>query len=655
MLQNIHDKAQGIFAWIIVGLIAIPFTLWGIHEYFQPSSKRTVAEVNGTEISEQQFNYGVQQQRQQLRAMFKQDIDLSFMDKEIKERTLKRLIEEEVLVQTAIDTGFRIGDTLLAQRINELPAFQQNGSFSQANYQNFLSTQGLSHSEFEAQIRRALLTDQLREGILRSTLLTTHDRQTRARLENQQRAVSYLMIPTTRFKDTLQVSEADIESYYKNHQTDYLTTEKVSIEYVELVGKNLVADKSIDEETLKTAYEERRSAFTTPASWHARHLLVAVDQNAPADKVEAANQKAQDLLAKIKAGQSFEDIATKSSDDKASATQGGDLGTFGPGTMVKPFEEALKKMKVGEVSQTPVKSNFGFHLIKLVEATPEKTLSFEEVKDQLRQDLQKEQAESVFYGQQEQFANLAFEQPNSLEPLVKQLNLKTQTTELFDRQTVGKEGSILANHKVIEAAFSDAVLKEKLNSEVIEIAEQHLLVLRLKEHQESVPKPVVEVKTEIVTTITQGRAKEQAKSLGQTLLDELKQKNEAAAIAKAHNLTWTAAQWIGRKDTSLKLPTLVKAAFEMGNPSSTTKAIYQGLELPNGDYALVAVLAVKDGEEKKENATTVAQKTGVPPTPDPQAQAQMLQQRGVGESEFQQLVQQLKTGATIKIYSENTL
>jgi len=485
--------------------------------------------------------------------------------------------------------------------------------------------------------------------------LTTHDRQTRARLENQQRAVSYLMIPTTRFKDTLKVSDADIESYHKNHQTDYLTTEKVSIEYIELVGKNLVADKSIDEETLKTAYEERRSAFTTPAQWHARHLLVAVDQNAPADKVAAANQKAQDLLTKIKAGQSFEEIATQSSDDKVSATQGGDLGTFGPGTMVKPFEEALKTMKVGEVTQTPVKSKFGFHLIKLIEATPEKTLSFEEVKDQLRQDVQKEQAESVFYGQQEQFANLAFEQPNSLAPLVKQLSLQIQTTELFDRQTIGKEGSILANHKVIEAAFSDAVLKEKLNSEVIEITEQHLLVLRLKEHQESVPKPLAEVKTEMVAAITQARAKEQAKSLGQTLLDELKPKNEAATIAKAHNLTWTTAQWIGRQDTSLKLPTLVKATFEMGNPSSTDKAIYQGIELPNGDYALLAMLAVKDGEEKKENATTVAKQAGTPPTPDPQAQAQMLQQRGLGESEFQQLVQQLKTGATIKIYSENTL
>jgi peptidyl-prolyl cis-trans isomerase D len=647
MIQNIHDKAQGLFAWIIVLLIAIPFALWGVHEYFNPVPKIVVAEVNGKELLDNEFRYNVQQQRNQLRAMFKQDVDLSFMEKQIKERTLNRMIDEEVLVQTALTAGLRIGDVLLASRIKQYPAFLQNGVFSPDAYQRFLRTQGMKHTDFEMQIRRALLTDQLREGVLRSTLLTSHDLQTRTRLEEQQRAVSFLIVPTTRFKDAVTNTDAEIEAYYNEHKNtaDYMIPEKVSVEYVELLGKDLVGNQTVDEDTLKKAYEDRLASFTTPVEWHARHILVAVDLNAPADKVEAAKKKAQDLLAKIKAGGAFEELAKQSSDDP-SAKQGGDLKWFGPGAMVKPFEDALKNLKKDEVSE-PVKSQFGFHLIKLLDTKPEKVRSFAEVREQLQQETLKEQAEKAFSEQADQFANLAYEHSNSLEVLATTLKLKVKTTELFDHQTAGSKDSILATRQVIDAAFSDTVSKERLNSQVIEIGEQHEIVLRIKDHQEAVAKPLTEVKDKVVTALSQAKTKEKAHALGKTLLDQIKQQGDPEATAKSANLTWEPAKWISRQETTIKQLAIVQEAFKMGVPADK-KAVYQGIGLPNGDYAVIAVLAVKDGEEKP--ATTAAKDNK---TPDPKQQERLQQQRALGESEFQELVEQLKSEAKIKTYPEN--
>lgn len=643
MLQNIHDRAQGIFAWIIVSLIAVPFALWGINEYFDPVQKIVVADVNGKEILDREFRYGVQQQRNQIRAMLKQDIDLSFMEKEIKERTLARMIEEEVLVQTSFNTGLRIGDALLARRINEFPAFQDNGVFSQPSYQKFLDSQGMTPPDFEMQIRRGLLTDQFREGVLRSTLLTKHDQQTRTRLEEQRRAVSYLLIATSQFKDAITSTDAEIEGYYNNHKKDYMTPEKVSVEYVELIGKDLVGNEKIDEETVKKSYQDHLASFTTPAEWHVRHILVAVDQSSPADKITAAKTKAQDLLAKIKAGQPFEEIAKQSSDDPNSAKKGGDLGWFGPGLMVKPFEEAVKTMTAGELRSEPLQSQFGFHIIELLEAKPEKIRPFEEVRDQLQQDMIKEKAEAAFYEQQEQFSNLAFENSNSLEPIEKVFNMKRKTTELFDRNTVGKD--LLANRKVVEAAFSDPVLKEGFNSEVLDLGDQHIIVLRLKDHEEAVPKPLTEVKDKIVATLTAQKTKEKAQALGKTLLDEIKQKGDPQAAVTPYKLTWQPAKWIGRKDTSIPF-NIVREAFKMGQPAEKN-ALYQGVELPNGDYAIVAVLAVKEGVESSPPAPKDSK------APDPKQQEQMYQQRALGETEFQQFVQQLKSEAEIKTYPQN--
>ncbi len=646
MLQNIRDGARGWLAWVIVGIISVPFAFWGINEYFSPSPKTIIAEVNGVELLDNDFRQQVSQRKQQLRTMFQnQNIDLSFMEAQIRQDTLKQMVDEEVLVQSIQDAGMRIGNASLEARIHSISAFQEDGKFSKKIYEQTLRYQaGLSTTYFEYTMRREMLTNQLREGVLRSSFLTDYDQQQRTRLEKQQRFISYLIVPASRFNDSVTISDVEIEAYYKEHATQYKTAEKVSIEYVELSQADLISTENVDDETLKALYQERKASFTTPKQWKARHILIKVGK---ADELDVAKKKAQEVLIKIRAGDSFDDLAQEFSDDTGSKKNGGNLDWFGPGSMVKPFEDAVKGMKVGEVSE-PVKSKFGFHIIELLDFKSEVIRPYAEVRKQLEEEVQSEHVQAVFEGQFEQFGNLAFENPNSLEVLTETLNLKSKSTGLFDK-TGGYQKDqhpILSNSQVVEAAFGDDVLKEGYNSEPIQIEEQHVLVLRLKDHEAAKAKPLDEVKEDIVAMIKREKTLIEAQSLAQTLFDKIKQDGDANV--KSYDLSWSQAQWIEREDSTLKQPAIAREVFKMGRPSEN-KAIYQEIQLDNGDYALVALLDVKDGVVSPKTVLSAEEnKTGE----DEEAQSKKIkeQQQALGSSEFNHLLSGLKMDAEIKMY-----
>lgn len=649
MLQGIRDGARGWLAWVIVIIICVPFAFWGINEYFSPSPKRVIAEVNGVELSEYDFKREVAQQKRQFYARFP-NMDLSFMNQQIRQSTLTQMIEEEVLVQSVHDVGMRISDALLAAYIHNITAFQIDGVFSQQQYEQALSYQSMTPTSFEWTIRRMLLTNQIRQGVLRSALLTDYDQQQRTRLEKQQRFVSYLIVPASKFNESVIISEAEIDVYYKEHAKQYMTAEQVSIEYVELSQAKIANTQSIDEETLKQRYEERKTSFTTTGQWKARHILIEVGENATAVEEEDASQKAEELLTKIRAGDSFEDLAKQFSDDVGSGKMGGDLGWFEAGMMVKPFEDGVKALKVGEISEL-VKSQFGFHIIKLEDVKPDVVRTFDEVRAELEEELQKEFADSEFYGQVEEFANLAYEHPNTLDVLADTLNLESKTSELFDRRGNSETGSInpiLRHRKVIEAAFSDTVLKDGYNSELVEIGEQHVVVLRLKDHVAAEAKPLADVEAEIVASIMAEKTQEQAKNLGKSLLDEIKENGDPNTPVKEANLNWTSAQWIERQDSTLGQPAIVSEVFKMGKSAEENKAVYLGLKLDNGDYALVAVLEVKDGVATTPDTAAATEEENLD---DPVQQAKQQQQQAFGQSDFNQLVSGMKAKADIKDYS----
>jgi peptidyl-prolyl cis-trans isomerase D len=636
MLQVIRDRAQGFFAWLIVGMITVPFALWGVNEYFQPSHNQAVAEVNGIELSQNEFQNNVQTQKRNLRSRF-QNMDMTPMEAQIKQNVLNQMIDEELLVQTTVQQGLRISDALLAARIREFPSFQQEGQFSPAIYQQALQGQGLTPTGFEAQIRRVLLTDQLREGVSRSVFVTDAEQQQAQRLEEQQRLISYLLVPSSRFSDKVTVSDAEIEKHYQEHTAQYMISEKVSVDYVELEGNKLAASKPVDEALLKQRYEERKASYTTPAQWHARHILLDVPKDAKPEVSDAALKQAKEVLAKIRGGADFEATAKEFSKDSSNAKNGGDLGWFGAGQMVKPFEDAVKAMKAKDISE-PVKTEFGYHLIQLVEDKPTIVRSFDEVRAELLTAVQKEQAETEFYAQVEQFGNLAFENQNSLDTLLKTMKLEKKSTGLFDRKGIEKD-PILSVPKVLEVAFSDSVLKEGYNSEVVELGTQHVIVFRLKDHEAAKPKALVDVKEEIRKAIKQEKAQTEAKNLGKQLLEAVQKAGDADAVAKQHNLKWADSQWIKRRDPAFKQVELAQAAFKTGRPEANS-ALYEGVNVgAEGDYAILAVLGVKEPAKDDKKA-------------DPQNRAKLQQQMAIGDNESKQMLANLKAQAQIKTFAD---
>ena len=638
MLQSIRDKAQTWIAWVIVGLLCIPFALWGVNQYFTPDNKVSVAEVNGVELTQQEFDTNVRSQRNRLREMFKNNnMDLSFMEQQIRQSTLVRMVDEEVLMQAAMSAGLRISDGLLAQRIHAIDAFHVDGKFSQQRYEELLRYQGHSPQSFEQQMRRGLLSDQLRVGVSRSAVFTEQAAQQQAQLAEQQRAITYVTIPNSRFVESVEVTDAEIESYYKENQNAFLTKEEVSINYVEFSKDDLKLELNFTEDELQQAYSNNLAAYTKEGRWKAKHILVKVKADASDEDKAAAKTKADKVLAEVKAGEkSFEELAKEYSDDP-SKRDGGNLGWFNKQAMVKPFQEAVEGLEKDGISELVI-TQFGYHIIKLEDKEAEEIKAFDTVKVELEKSLRQEKVDLEFDAQATNISDLAFESSESLDAVAQDFDLKQQTTGFFTKTTQGKDGDIFKHKKVRDAAFSETVLTERANSEAIEIAPQHLVIIHLKDHKVAKVKPLADVKENITKILTAKKAREATEGLGNKLMAALKEKDaNPNTVVEAEKLAWADQQWVKRTDSIASQKVLTDSVFKLAEPAENT-ALYQGQLLNNGDYAIVALLAVKEGESSANKANDTAQQR---------------QLEAVGESEFSQLVANMKAQAEIITYTKN--
>jgi len=623
LLQGIRDQAKGWIAWVIVIVISIPFALWGIQEYLGGGGKVIVAKVNSQEIDKYDFDFQVNNQVQRLRSLGA-DIDFSALEKQIKQSTLDRMVDEEVLYQTALDHQLRIGNALLEARIHNMPSFQTNGQFSKALYEQSIRMQYASPVDFEHNKRRSLLLGQLQEGISNSSILSPAEQSNYEQLDKQQRLVSYVLIKAEQFKDNITIGDAEIQNYYDKHQKDYFTPEKVSIDYVVLDRSTLAQSTEISEDMLKQRYDQQKSQYTVGAQWRASHILIP-------NESDNAKQQAEAVLQRAKAGEDFAALAKEFSKDPGSAINGGDLDFFGSGQMVAPFEAAVKTMQVGSISDL-VESRFGFHIIKLTDEKPEQVKPFAEVREELLKQVQTEEAQIKFEALVDEFSNLAFEQPDTLQPILDSLGLDKQTSELFTRE--GEAEGMLSNQKLLEAAFSIPVLQDGSNSEVLELEDGRLVVLRVQQHEKPASQSLEAVKEKITETLLVEKSQAQATELGEKLITAVREQDDWQNLLTPQTLAWEKAQWITRNGNEISETQLRNAAFKVGKPTEQ-QALYQGIKLNTGDYAVLAVLDIKmPTAEQKNNQAVVAQ-----------------QQRGLGQTEYQAFLSSLKEQADIKIYA----
>jgi len=638
MLGLIRERAQGFIAWVIVILIIIPFALVGVNEYFETDSNVYVAKVNDVSIPEFEYRRVYQGERSFRQSLVGDNLDSPFMNEDsIKRSALDRIVNTEVMSQAALENGFNVGDQLLLQTIAAREDFQTNGVFDAALYNNLLSSNNLSPADFEANVRREMMANQFVSGVMDLAIVTDYELDALLKVQEQTREIGYLVLKAEALKesgdDARTFTEEEIKAHYDKNIARFAVPEQVSLEYVELSSKDLLDDVQVEESTLLELYEDRIDSFGLPEERRARHILIKAEENASEDDVEAARTKAADLLAKVKAGESFEALAEEHSDDAGSAIEGGDLGYFERGMMVTAFDDVVFGMQAGDVSEL-VKTTFGFHIIKLEDIRENSTKSFDEVRDDLELSYREQQAEDVLFDLLEVLSNLTYENPDSLMIAADQMELTINKVDFFDQN--GGVG-IAANTKVKKAAFSSEVMAGN-NSEPLEIGENHMVVIRMDEHKPESYRPLDEVRDDVIALLRDHTAKDAASSLGESLLSKLKEGADVAEIATEHSVDWTKTELINRKDSSVSRE-LLNAAFQMDKPAEG-ETQWHGLKLMNGDYGIVALYQLKEGDPSQvDEAIRAALKSTL--------------QRSRSQSEGAFLVDSLKTQAEIREYPDN--
>jgi peptidyl-prolyl cis-trans isomerase D len=573
---------------LLAVLIIPPFALFGVDFYFRgQDTADQVARVAGSRISQQEFGQALRQREEQLRQMMGGKVDPSMVDNpQIRRAVLNQLIEDRVLYAAAVKSGISVPNAELQSVIGDIPAFKDgNGKFSPQRYRELLNAQGLSEGRFEADLRKDLIVGRSRDAFAGTAFLPNTVVDRLYRLRQQQREVSQFVLEPTQFAAKIKISPEETQAYYEAHKAAFELPEKIKLEYVVLSPGVIESRVTVTPKEVQEYYQSRLEQLGKPEERRASHILISVPGSATPEQKAAAQAKAEALLAEAKKSpKNFGDLAKKNSGDPGSAADGGDLGYFARGKMVKPFDDAVFALKVGEIAG-PVQSQFGYHVIKLDAIKPSEAPSFEAVKGKLEEELRKSHASRAFAQDAEEFSNLIYDQADSLKPVAEKFKLQQQTSEWMTRQ--GGESALLNNEKFLRAAFSDNVLKNKQNTEAVEVAPSMLVAARVIAHEPAKQRPLAEVQAAIVQALTQQRAAELARSEGEALLGKLR-KGEAAA-----GIQWSAERAVSRERPEGLQPEAARAVFRA---DASKLPAYAGIEAQGGRFVLYRISKVIDGE-----------------------------------------------------------
>ena len=604
MLQNIREKAQGWIAWVILGMVGLTFVLFGVGDHFGMNlRKQPAAEVDGHKITVLELDTLVERlQRQQAIQNPELDIDLPYL----KQVALQNLIEIKALQHKTEAMGLRVSDDQLKQILLTIPEFQENGAFSQEKLNNFLKGMGYTQSDFLNEVRTNIIVNQLQKGVVYSNFSLEPEAKTLIKFIEQKRDVSYLVIPAARFTSGVSLSTKDIQDYYKAHAEDFVTEQKASFDYLVLNTESFHQEIQPTEKELTDFYKKNQANYTQPPKIKAAHILISLPAEAKKEAVQKAEQKAQGILTKLKAGEDFETLAKSHSDDTGSGKNGGNLGLFGQGEMVPEFEKAAFGLKKpGELSGL-VRTQFGIHIIKLLESIPESHEPFEKVRSELTAQYIQEESDKRISQIGDEIATLAYEQPDSLQPIADKYKLKINHSGLFSQ---ADPEALFKNPKVLKAIFGPEVLQDKHNSELIKIDENRFIVARLNLHKPATQKPLETVKNDIIAYLTAEEAQGQAKSLALNMVNDLETGKTIVQLAQTHGLSVQTKKALLRKEVEetryfpgAKMgidPAIAQAAFSLPKPLDQTKNKLRAktTALSNGDYALVTVSNIIDGTD----------------------------------------------------------
>ena len=580
MLQQIRERVSGWLAYGIIFLISIPFALFGVNSYFGGGEVPPAATVNGEEISLRDLDQAYANYRQRLTRLFGGTIPESFGNETaLRQQVLSQLVEEFALRQYTEERHYRISDDELSRIIREMQVFHSDGQFDTDTYQAQLRSIGASPLGFEQQLRQSQAMNQFQNGIQATAFSVPVQEKRFASLNNQSRKIrslNYSVDPSG-----ITVDAQDIEQRYQLMSDRFRTPEQIKIEYIEVNLASIKQGISVDRENSYTRYQENLDAYSSPEVRDASHILIKVS----GEENEQALAQITRISERIGNGESFADLAREHSQDPGSATDGGSLGEVERGIMVQAFEASLFSLKPGQISE-PVKTNFGWHLIQLHSVSGGETQSFESVRAEIEDEIRTGLAEGQIFELVETLANLVYEQSDSLLAAAEQLELKIETSDWFERSS---GDGIAAQQKVRQVAYSAEVYQLGLNSEAIELGDESVVFIRLKQVKKSESQPLEQVSDQIRNELIRSKTQEQNLAVGTSALVALKQGKSLEQIAQDWSSSIVDHGFVVRDQA--EVDNLIKrTAFRMPKPDQGIE--YEGLSLANGSYGIVELSAV---------------------------------------------------------------
>ena len=603
MLQNIRDNSQGWIAKTIIGVIVALMALTGFDAIFQATShSKDAAKVNGEEITQVELSQAVDMQRRQLMQQLGKDFDPALLDeKMLHDAALKGLIDRKLLLQGANQAKFSFSEAALDQVILQTPEFQDNGQFSPERFDQVIRQLGYGRLQFREMLGQEMLIGQLRAGLAGSGFVTDEEVNAFARLEKQTRDFATLNIKAD--PAAVKVSDDEVKAYYDEHAKEFMTPDQVVIDYIELKKSAFFDQVAVKDDELQALYQKEIANLAEQR--RAAHILIEVN-----DKVSDAQAKAkiEDIQQRLAKGESFEALAKEFSQDPGSAANGGDLGFAGPGVYDPTFETAVYALKKDQVSE-PVRTSFGYHLIKLLGVEAPEVPSFASLKDKLTRDLKTQQVERRFVDATKQLEDSAFEASDLAQP-AQELNLTVHTSAPFGRE--GGEG-IAANRAVVQAAFSTEVMDEGANSTALELDPETVVVLRVKEHRKPEQLPLEAVASSIHAHLIKEQAAAAAKAKAEGIIKDLRD-GKLALNQPVAGQSWKVDEAVTRGQDGID-PVVLQAVFRMPKPAAKDKPTFSTVSLADGTVVVLRLNGVNDDakpadEEKASYRRFLASRAG---------------------------------------------
>ncbi|MGI5308801.1 SurA N-terminal domain-containing protein [Rheinheimera sp. WS51] len=589
MLEKIREGSQGIIAKIILGLVILTFALAGVGSYLSTPAEVNVATVNGDKITQNEFDQAFQNERSRLQQQFGEmyaslAADPAYMNK-FRSDVLERLIDERLQQQFANKLGLRVSDEQVRDAIRGMTEFQIDGQFNNDRYIALLSQSGYQPEQFRELMRDQMSRNQLLISVLGSDFATANEMQQLLTLQQQSRDIEYARIASADFVSEVNITQQMLEDYYTTHIGMYQTEQRVAVEYVELSAASLAEKIVISEQQIEQFYNDNKALYSTKERRKVAHIMLESEEEDAA--VEA---KANELLAKLKSGADFAELAKTESADTFSAENGGELDWLAQGDMDEDFEAVAFALKnEGDLSSV-VKTAYGYHIIKLVTLEPAQQQPLSEVSAEIAKRLQEDQAATEFYDAQQRLAEVSFEIPDTLEDAALAIDASVVTTPLFTHSTVTEP---LNAPEIMAKIFDSNFIAEQINSDVIELDKQHVIVVRVIESEPARTQGLDEVKVAVEAAVKAEQSAKMAEAKAQSLLAEFADA-ELTTIAKSANLTVEKSVNTPRFGGTLDGQIRAKA-FAMARPIENKSAVDM-VKLANGDVALVSVLAVNDAQ-----------------------------------------------------------